>query len=66
MGCGAKVEIYVQRGYGGEMRERKCGSTGQFGDEIRCEKCENKAPWYICPHGNDISEYDCGQCEGES
>jgi len=66
MGCNVEIEVYVQRGYGGEYRTRKCGNTGPHGDELCCDKCAQKTPWYICPHGNDISEYDCGQCEGEN
>ena len=66
MGCRKEVTVWVDVGFQGKNVERKCGDTGVDGNEIRCEKCSQKRPWYICPHGRDTSEYDCGQCEGES
>ena len=46
----------------------KCGSTGVDGEGIYCQTCLDRnggRPWYICKHGNDVSEYMCGACEFE-
>ena len=43
-----------------------CGNTNYYGNEARCETCSEKRPWYICVHGNDVSEYMCGDCEFEA
>lgn len=66
MGCRIGVEVWVNRGYHGYLAQRRCGDTGVDGNEIRCEKCSNVRPWYICPHGNDVSEWQCDRCEAES
>ena len=49
----------------GSLITLPCGSTSIYGSELRCHICSKETPWYICRHGNDVSEYDCGQCEGE-
>jgi hypothetical protein len=62
--CNNTVIQTVPSGYDYKFIEMKCGSTSIYGDELRCEECENGGPpWYICPHGRDVSEYDCGLCE---
>ena len=64
--CTTKVTQYVPRGYGYKEVTMDCGNTGINGDELRCERCENIKPWYICEGcGSDISEYDCPRGCGE-
>ena len=64
--CKNMVEQAVPCGYGYKVVTMRCGSTSIHGDELRCDSCESKGrPWYICRHGNDVSEYDCGACELE-
>jgi hypothetical protein len=66
MGCGTKMMQTVPASLW-DYKEvpAKCGQTSIHGTELRCEKCSKKRPWYICKHGNDVSEYDCGRCEIE-
>jgi hypothetical protein len=65
MGCNTKMEVSVQRGFHYKTVTVRCGNTDPNGDEYRCESCSQRRPWYLCRHGNDVSEYCCGQCEGE-
>ena len=66
MGCRTPVEVWVPKGFDGYLAKRKCGDTHIDGNEIRCPACSTRRPWYICRHGQDVSEYMCGRCEGES
>jgi hypothetical protein len=73
MGCGVKMEQVVPVedpftgiAYTDKVVPAKCGQTSIHGTELRCEKCSQKRPWYICKHGQDVSEYMCGRCEMES
>ena len=73
--CQNKVTQYVPSGYGTKAIEMTCGNTDIHGGTLLCEappgrgphQCDNKSaegrPWYICKHGRDVSEYDCGLCE---
>jgi len=61
--CTNKVEQHVRSGYDYKTILMTCGSTSVYGDELRCDECLNVRPWYICKHGNNVSEYDCGMCE---
>jgi hypothetical protein len=61
--CTTKVIQMVPTKYDYKEVEMSCGSTSIHGTELRCEKCSNVKPWYICKHGRDVSEYDCGACE---
>jgi len=64
--CNTEVTVYVPRGYGHNKVILTCGNTGYMGNEIRCERCEEIQPWYICEGcGSDISEYDCSRGCGE-
>lgn len=65
MGCGAKMEQVVPTKWDYKLVIAKCGQTSIYGTELRCEKCSQERPWYICKHGNDTSEYMCGRCEME-
>tara|TARA_X000001036_G_scaffold414509_1_gene429789 strand:- start:312 stop:737 length:426 start_codon:yes stop_codon:yes gene_type:complete len=69
MGCGAMMDQIIPTGYMGADAKSvpiKCGNTKIDGTEARCEACSTKRPWYVCKHGNDVSEWQCGQCEIES
>jgi hypothetical protein len=64
--CNAEVVQYVPQGYHHREVISTCGSTGHTGQELRCDRCENIKPWYICEGcGSDISEYDCPRGCGE-
>jgi hypothetical protein len=69
--CDNKVIQYVPKGLDYKAVVMKCGNTDIHGGTLLCDKpgCDNTnghgQPWYICPHGNDVSEYDCGRCEME-
>ena len=64
--CTNMVEHVVPTKYHYKTVVMRCGSTGYYGAEVRCESCEAKgSPWYICRHGNDVSEYGCDACEAE-
>ncbi len=71
--CKNKVTQYVPQGFSFKAIEMKCGNTGIDGEMLLCDappsRCDNKnqsgRPWYICPHGNDVSEYLCGACEAD-
>ena len=64
--CENMVEQAVPTKYDYKMVSLRCGSTSIHGTELRCDSCEAKGrPWYICKHGRDVSEYDCGACEME-
>ena len=68
MGCGVMMEQVVPCGYmkaDAKLVPIKCGNTTIHGTEARCEKCSKKRPWYICRHGNDVSERDCFECNME-
>jgi hypothetical protein len=65
MGCRAAVEQTVPNGFDYKVLVMKCGDTSIYGDELRCDECSQVRPWYICKHGRDVSEYDCGACEFE-
>ena len=65
MGCATEMEVYVERGYSGKLITVRCGNTDPHGNEYRCAKCSTKRPWYLCRHGNDVSEWQCDRCEGE-
>ncbi len=41
-GCGAKVEVLVQRGYSAKYIQMPCGSTGVDGGPNLCEQCERR------------------------
>ena len=59
----------VAKGWDYVEQPIKCGNTTVDGDTALCRKCEklnDGRPWYICKHGNDVSEFMCGDCEGES
>ena len=69
MGCGKLISQVVPCGpYGADAKSVpiNCGNTNCYGNEARCETCSQKRPWYICVHGNDVSEYMCGDCEFEA
>lgn len=66
MGCGAKMEQTVPTKWDYKQVPAKCGQTSIHGTELRCPKCAKKRPWYICKHGQDVSEYTCGRCESDS
>ena len=69
IGCTNMVDQVVPTKYDYKVIEMKCGSTGIDGQGLYCEDCRAKnhgRPWYICRHGNDVSEYMCGRCEGDS
>ena len=69
MNCTNMVEQVVPTKYDYKVVEKRCASTGKHGDGLYCEDCLAKTrgrPWYICRHGNDVSDYMCGLCEGES
>jgi hypothetical protein len=66
MGCGAKIEQVVPTRWDYKVVPAVCGQTSIHGTELRCDKCSNKRPWYICKHGNDVSEWQCDACEIES
>jgi len=68
MRCKNKVDQWVETSrYGhGKLISMNCGSTGIHGLELRCSECSQETPWYICRHGNDVSEWQCNQCEGEN
>jgi len=66
MGCGVAMEQTVPTKWDYKIVAAKCGQTSIHGTELRCEKCSQKRPWYICKHGQDVSEYCCGRCEGEA
>jgi hypothetical protein len=69
--CNNKVIQYVPKGYDYKAIEMKCGQTDINGGTLLCDSpnCSNKndsgQAWYICKHGNNVSEYDCGLCEIE-
>jgi len=63
MGCRKPVEQSVPSGFDYKIVVMKCGDTSIYGEELRCEECSQVRPWYICKHGRDVSEYDCGACE---
>jgi hypothetical protein len=67
MGCGRDWQqtVPTHGGMSDKSVPAKCGQTGYYGDEVRCSDCQKKRPWYICRHGNDISEWDCFHCEYE-
>ena len=65
MGCGKKMEQVVPTRWDYKIVPAVCGQTSIHGTELRCEECSKKRPWYICKHGNDVSEYCCGRCEME-
>ena len=51
---------------GGEKGILSIHATDINGDGLYCDDClaQNQGrPWYICRHGNDVSEYMCGHCE---
>lgn len=61
--CKNKVTQMVPTKYHYKQVEMTCGSTSIYGDTLLCDDCGDRPPWYICKHGNDASEYDCGACE---
>ena len=66
MSCTNRVEQVVPTKYDYKVIEMRGGSTGINGDVLYCDDClaQNQGrPWYICRHGNDVSEYMCGHCE---
>ena len=71
MMCDNMVEQITERGFGYRTTIHKCGTTGVTGEMLLCDahpnECSNKTsygrPWFICRHGNDVSEYMCGACE---
>ena len=66
MSCTNRVEQVVPTKYDCKVIEMQCGSTGINGEGLYCDDClaQNQGrPWYICRHGNDVSEYMCGLCE---
>jgi hypothetical protein len=65
MGCNTEMSVSVAKGFTYKMVAAKCGNTDPQGNEYRCEDCSDTRPWYICSHGQDISEHCCGRCEGE-
>jgi hypothetical protein len=72
MGCENMVTCLRPKGLGYVEYELKCGSTNWYGDTALCddrERCPNQhsdgRPWFICRHGNDVSEHLCGLCELE-
>lgn len=38
-----------------------CNDTEQSQDYLGDDNHDR--PWYICPHGNDVSEWECEVCE---
>jgi hypothetical protein len=65
MGCGKAMEQVVPTKWDYKVVPAKCGQTSIHGTELRCEECSKRRPWYICKHGQDVSEYMCGRCEGD-
>lgn len=65
--CDNQVIQMVPTKYDYKEVSLRCGSTSIHGDTLRCDDCvaKNARPWYICRHGRDVSEYDCGACEFE-
>ena len=63
MGCGRKMMQLVPTKWDYKLVPARCGQTSIHGSELRCDECATKRPWYICEHGNDVSEHDCGRCE---
>ena len=67
MSCDNTVQVWVEDGPDSHNYREvtyTCGSTGIYGQEVRCEDCSTERPWYICPHGKDISSTGyCGRCE---
>jgi hypothetical protein len=61
--CDNRVMQTVPTKWDYKQIEMKCGSTDIHGGTLLCEDCAERGPWYICRHGNDVSEYDCGACE---
>jgi hypothetical protein len=41
-GCGKKMEVWIERGFGGNEITVKCGSCSPHGSPWLCEKCEEK------------------------
>ena len=40
--CKNTVEIYVPRGFDVMAIDKRCGTTGHYGELILCPKCESK------------------------
>ena len=67
--CKNTVTQWVKRGYDHTPVESRCGTTGQYGEMLLCETCEDAGVnTYTCPHGVDVSEREmaCGQCNMEN
>jgi len=39
-GCGAKIQVFVERGFGHREITVSCGNTSPSGNPWLCEKCE--------------------------
>lgn len=68
MKCKNKITQIVPTAYHFKEVAGVCGQTGINGLPVYCDECEAKHERighkpYECEHGNDISEYDCVQCE---
>lgn len=66
--CNNKVDQSVPDGFLYKTISMKCGSTSIYGTELRCDECSNQRPWYMCPHGVDLSEREmaCNACNAEN
>ena len=69
--CNNQVDQYSERGFHTVKTTHRCGTTSVDGGTLLCGEygCDNTngngQAWYICRHGNDVSEHMCGACEFE-
>jgi len=77
--CKNRVSQFIEKGFGHKEVKSPCGSTGQFGEQLICNKCEAKlkkqypqgwreTPGDLCKHGTYVGDrggpdYMCGACE---
>ena len=65
--CDNTVIQNVPTKYDYKQVESRCGTTGIHGQQLQCERCEGKRPWWMCKHGIDCSEREmaCSRCNAE-
>ena len=65
--CNNTMEVYVPHGWDYKEVTVKCGNTNTQGGTYQCPSCEEEGPpWWMCPHGKDVSERQCDRCEMEA
>ncbi len=65
--CDNMTTQMIPKGWDYVERPIKCGNTTIHGDTALCSECmklNDGRPWWMCPHGVDLSEREmaCGLC----